>query len=271
MIKKIVLILISIYILSCNENNNIINEIEPNDTIEYAQFIESDINLRGSFSDDDIDYYYIKPTNGFIMNFNLSVNNDSNILLEFISKENSNSIFVFESKNIKNYSRKIGLDNILLNESEYLLKLYSDGSADYSMSLMFSREYNYKNENEYNDNIYIADGIDYPNQKIIGHFINEGFSIDESISPYLQNKKVLDIDFFKIQNETDINTSINIITQYKEDIEILLFDENYNFLRKSTKKIENLSFNKDSEYYIALVFYGDKYLLDQYILYYNFN
>ncbi|MBW5377133.1 DNA-binding protein, partial [Brachyspira pilosicoli] len=84
MIKNIILIFTFILSISCSRNNNTttVNEIEPNDNEEYAQFIESDISLKGSFNIDDIDYYHIKPTNGFIMNFGLYANNDSNIVLE---------------------------------------------------------------------------------------------------------------------------------------------------------------------------------------------
>ena len=84
MIKNIILIFMLILLISCNRNNNTntVNEIEPNDNEEYAQFIESDISLKGSVKIDDIDYYHIKPTNGFIMNFGLYANNNADIVLE---------------------------------------------------------------------------------------------------------------------------------------------------------------------------------------------
>ena len=118
MIKNIILIFTFILSISCSRNNNTttVNEIEPNDNEEYAQFIESDISLKGSFNIDDIDYYHIKPTNGFIMNFGLYANNDSNIVLEFYNKENRDIVFRVETKNAKNYFGNIELKNILLNE-----------------------------------------------------------------------------------------------------------------------------------------------------------
>ena len=252
MIKNIILIFTFILSISCSRNNNTttVNEIEPNDNEEYAQFIESDISLKGSFNIDDIDYYHIKPTNGFIMNFGLYANNDSNIVLEFYNKENRDIVFRVETKNAKNYFGNIELKNILLNEKEYLLKLTSEDNIDYNLKLNFSDDYKYKNGNEYNDNILYAEEIEYPNQKINGFFIKKDLVLDEKIKPYLKNYNII---------------------EYKEDIEIILFDENYNYIRKEINKIDNISFSKNKEYYIALVYYGDKYLIEQYILHYEFS
>lgn len=273
MIKNIILIFTFILSISCSRNNNTttVNEIEPNDNEEYAQFIESDISLKGSFNIDDIDYYHIKPTNGFIMNFGLYANNDSNIILEFYNKENRDIVFRVETKNAKNYFGNIELKNILLNEKEYLLKLTSEDNIDYNLKLNFSDDYKYKNGNEYNDNILYAEEIEYPNQKINGFFIKKDLVLDEKIKPYLKNYNIIDIDFYRIKNKTDIDSYINIILEYKEDIEIILFDENYNYIRKEINKIDNISFSKNKEYYIALVYYGDKYLIEQYILHYEFS
>ena len=273
MIKNIILIFIFILIISCNRNNNIItvNEIEPNDNEEYAQFIESDIILKGSIKIDDIDYYHIKPTNGFIMNFGFYANDNSDIVLEFHNKENRDIVFRVETQNAKNYFGHIELKNIVLKQNEYLLKLTSQDEIDYNLKLNFSEDYKYKNGNEYNDNIFYAEVIEYPNQKINGFFIKKDLALDEKIKPYLKKENIIDIDFYKIKNYTDIDSYINIILEYKEDIELILFDENYNYIRKEINKINNISFSKNKEYYIALVYYGEKYLIEQYILYYEFS
>lgn len=273
MIKNIILIFTFTLLISCNKNNNsnTVNEIEPNNNEEYAQFIESDISLKGSFKIDDIDYYHIKPTNGFIMNFGFYANNNSDIVLEFYNKENRDIVFRVETQKAKNYFGNIELKNILLNEKEYLLKLTSQDEVDYNLKLNFSEDYKYKNGNEYNDNIFYAEEIEYPNQKINGFFINKDLVLDEKIKPYLKNENIIDIDFYRIKNETDIDSYINIILEYKEDIEIILFDENYNYIKKSVNRIDNINFSKNREYYIALIYYGEKYLIEQYILYYEFS
>ena len=273
MIKKIILIFMLILLISCNKNNNIttVDEIEPNDNEEYAQFIESNISLKGSLNIDDIDYYHIKPTNGFIMNFGFYANNNSDIVLEFYNKENKNIIFRAETQKAKNYFGHIELKNIVLNQNEYLLKLTSQDEIDYNLKLNFSEDYKYKNANEYNDNIFYAEEIEYPNQKINGFFIKKDLALDEEIKPYLKNENIIDIDFYKIKNYTDIDSYINIILEYKEDIEIILFDENHNYIRKSINRIDNINFSRNKKYYIALIYYGEKYLIEQYILYYEFS
>ena len=59
---------ITVLILSCRNNtdensiSNIIikDEIEPNNTIEYSQFIDTDTHINASFNNSsDIDYYHI--------------------------------------------------------------------------------------------------------------------------------------------------------------------------------------------------------------------
>ncbi|WP_157151857.1 DNA-binding protein [Brachyspira sp. SAP_772] len=272
MIKNIILILMLILLISCNRNNNTstVNEIEPNDNEEYAQFIESDISLKGSLIIDDIDYYHIKPTNGFIMNFGLYANNDSNIVLEFYNKENKDILFKIETQKAKDYFGNIELKNIVLKQNEYLLKLTSEDEIDYNLKLNFSDDYKYKNEYN-NNNIFYAEEIGYPNQKINGFFIKKDLVLDEVLKPYLKNYNIIDIDFYRIKNETDIDSYINIILEYKEDIEIILFDENHNYIRKAVNRIDNINFSKNREYYIALIYYGEKYLIEQYILYYEFS
>ena len=73
-----------------------------------------------------------------------------------------------------------------------------------------------------------------------------------------------------IENKTDIDSSINIILEYKKDIDIILFDKDYNYIKKAKNKLI-LDFKSEDKYYIALMFYGEKYFIDRYSLYYEFN
>ena len=73
-----------------------------------------------------------------------------------------------------------------------------------------------------------------------------------------------------MKNETDINSSINIILEYKKDIDMILFDKDYNYIKESKNKLYTY-FKSGQKYYIALIFYGEKYLIDRYKLYYDFN
>ena len=110
-------------------------------------------------------------------------------------------------------------------------------------------------------------------QLTYGYFLknyNEKISIDENIKPYLKNENIIDIDFYSIENKTDIDASINIILEYKKDIDIILFDKDYNYIKKTKNKL-SADFKSEEKYYIALTFYGEKYLIDRYSLYYDFN
>ena len=145
----------------------------------------------------------------------------------------------------------------------------------YDISFNFKNEYNFKNERENNDNFNKANIIDYPNQIIYGYFIKNyngdiNNNIDENIKPYLKSENIIDIDFYLMKNETDINSSINIILEYKKDIDMILFDKDYNYIKESKNKLST-DFKSGQKYYIALIFYGEKYLIDRYKLYYDFN
>lgn len=282
--KIIICFLIALFLFACSKANRDIterNEIEPNDSHEYAQFIDSNILIKANLDFEDIDYYKISPTNGFIMDFSIKAENYfDNIIFEILDNEAKKILFKIETKDILNYHGIIEMKDLILNENGFLFKLTSDKLEEnkkikYDISFNFKNEYNFKNERENNDNFNKANIIDYPNQIIYGYFIKNyngdiNNNIDENIKPYLKNENIIDIDFYLIENETDINSSINIILEYKKYIDMILFDKDYNYIKESKNKLST-DFNSGQKYYIALIFYGDKYLIDRYKLYYDFN
>lgn len=282
--KIIICFLIALFLFACSKANKDIterDEIEPNDSHEYAQFIDSNILIKANLDFEDIDYYKISPTNGFIMDFSIKAENYfDNIIFEILDNEAKKILFKIETKDILNYHGIIEMKDLILNENGFLFKLTSDKLEEnkkikYDISFNFKNEYNFKNEIENNDNFNKANIIDYPNQIIYGYFIKNyngdiNNNIDENIKPYLKSENIIDIDFYLMKNETDINSSINIILEYKKDIDMILFDKDYNYIKESKNKLST-DFNSEQKYYIALIFYGDKYLIDRYKLYYDFN
>lgn len=282
--KIIICFLIALFLFACSKANRDIterDEIEPNDSHEYAQFIDSNILIKANLDFEDIDYYKISPTNGFIMDFSIKAENYfDNIIFEILDNDAKKILFKIETKDILNYHGIIEMKDLILNENGFLFKLTSDKLEEnkkikYDISFNFKNEYNFKNERENNDNFNKANIIDYPNQIIYGYFIKNyngdiNNNIDENIKPYLKNENIIDIDFYLIENETDINSSINIILEYKKDIDMILFDKDYNYIKEYKNKLYT-DFKSGQKYYIALIFYGDKYLIDRYKLYYDFN
>lgn len=282
--KIIICFLIALFLLACSKANRDIterDEIETNDSHEYAQFIDSNILIKANLDFEDIDYYKISPTNGFIMDFSIKAENYfDNIIFEILDNEAKKILFKIETKDILNYHGIIEMKDLILNENGFLFKLTSDKlevnkKIKYDISFNFKNEYNFKNERENNDNFNKANIIDYPNQIIYGYFIKNyngdiNNNIDENIKPYLKNENIIDIDFYLMKNETDINSSINIILEYKKDIDMILFDKDYNYIKESKNKLYT-DFKSGQKYYIALIFYGEKYLIDRYKLYYDFN
>lgn len=282
--KIIICFLIALFLFACSKANRDIterDEIEPNDSHEYAQFIDSNILIKANLDFEDIDYYKISPTNGFIMDFSIKAENYfDNIIFEILDNDAKKILFKIETKDILNYHGIIEMKDLILNENGFLFKLTSakleeNKKIKYDISFNFKNEYNFKNERENNDNFNKANIIDYPNQIIYGYFIKNynGYinnNIEENIKPYLKNENIIDIDFYLMKNETDINSSINIILEYKKDIDMILFDKDYNYIKESKNKLYT-DFKSGQKYYIALIFYGDKYLIDRYKLYYDFN
>ena len=275
--KKLYITIFLLIIFSCNKNNIIErNEIERNDNPEYAQFVDFDILIKAKLSSEDIDYYNISPTNGFIMDFSIKAENHNNIDLEILDENAEKSLFKINTKDILNYNGKIEMKDLILREDKFFFKLTSEevrNEFNYNISFNFKNEYINKTETEINDNFQSANAIDYPKQIIYGYFLknyNEKINIDENIKPYLKNENIIDIDFYLIENKTDIDSSINIILEYKKDIDIILFDKDYNYIKKTKNKLSS-DFKSEEKYYIALTFYGEKYLIDRYSLYYDFD
>lgn len=274
---KYKLILLIILFISCR-NNNVTNEntlkreeIEPNNSLEYSQYIDCNTLISGNIDNyNDIDFYQINPTNGFVMDFSMSVYNlEASISMNIIST-NNDTIFSINSEDISNYKGFIELKDILLNYDAYYLKLNADKECKYNLKFIFNDNYMPSNEAEPNNTIYEVDIINYPNEMVYGYFIKSYFNLDEYIKPYIKQSELIDVDFYEIKNDTDISTSINIKLEYPKDIDIILFDENYNYLKQAINQL-NTSFEPNKKYYIALVCYGDKYITDRYTLHYEFN
>ena len=275
--KKLYITIFLLIIFSCNKNNIIErNEIEPNDNPEYAQFVDFDILIKAKLNSEDTDYYNISPTNGFIMDFSIKAENHNNIDLEILDENADKTLFKINTKDILNYNGKIEMKDLILRKDKFFFKLTSEEARNefnYNISFNFKNEYINKTETEINDNFQSANTIDYPKQIIYGYFLknyNEKINIDENIKPYLKNENIIDIDFYLIENKTDIDSSINIILEYKKDIDIILFDKDYNYIKKTKNKLSS-DFKSEEKYYIALTFYGEKYLIDRYSLYYDFD
>lgn len=275
--KTIILLLIILIIFSCDKNNAIERkEIEPNDNPQYAQFVDSNILIKAKLSSEDIDYYNISPTNGFIMDFSIKAESRNNINLEILDENAEKTLFKINTKDILNYNGKIEMKDLILRGYKFFFKLLCEESKNefnYNISFNFKNEYMNKTETEINDSFESANTIDYPKQIIYGYFLknyDSKIEIDENIKPYLKNENVIDIDFYSIENKTDIDASINIILEYKKDIDIILFDKDYNYIKKTKNKLST-DFKSEDKYYIALAFYGDKYSIDRYSLYYEFN
>ncbi|WP_300366511.1 hypothetical protein [Brachyspira sp.] len=273
---KYILISIFILIVSCTNKSNIQNnyilknkEIEPNDTLEYSQYIDCNSSISGKF-DNDIDIYQINPTNGFMMDFYISTyDNKANIYLDIFSS--NKTVFNINTEDIKDYKGFIEFQDILLDDDDtYFVRLNSDRECQYSLKFIFKDDNLPSNEIEYNNTIDKANTINYPNELIYGYFIKNYLNVEEYIKPYITNSNLLDIDFYKLENSTDINSSISIKLKYPKDIDIILFDENYNYIKKGINEL-NTSFETNKKYYIALVCYGDKYLIERYTLHYEFH
>ena len=122
--KKIIFLLIILIICSCNKNNIIErNEIEPNDTPAYAQFVDSNILIKANLKSEDIDYYNISPTNGFIMDFSIKAKNRNNVNLEILDENAEKSLFKIETKDILNYNGKIEMKYLILRDDNFFTRI----------------------------------------------------------------------------------------------------------------------------------------------------
>lgn len=277
---KYLLLFITALILSCSNNtnenttSNIISkdEIEPNNTIEYSQFIDADTHINASFNNSsDIDYYHISPTNGFAMDFSISIaNKDAAVQLELFNSNNTS--LKLNTKDILNYDSIINLKDILFEDSNYFLKLNSDLESKYELKFTFKNNFIVNNEKEPNNTLSSSDYIKSPNEHVYGYFIksSSNITIDEILKPYIKPQNIVDIDCYKIENPTDINTSIDIILHDADNADMILFDENFNYLKYGNNNISS-DFQSGKVYYIALICYGDKSITKRYSIHYKFN
>ena len=278
---KYLLLFITVLILSCsnntNENNisNIIikNEIEPNNTIEYSQFIDADTHINAGFNNSsDIDYYHISPTNGFAMDFNISIENkDAAVQLELLNS--SSTLLKLNTKDILNYDSVINLKDILFENTNYFLKLTSDSESKYELKFTFKNNFIVNNEKEPNNTLMNSDYIKLPNEPIYGYFIKSysNITIDDTLKPYIKPQNIVDIDCYKVENSTDISTSINIILSDADNADMILFDENFNYLKHGNNNNVSSDFQPKKVYYIVLICYGDKSITKRYSIHYKFN
>ena len=273
---KYILIFILILFISCSNNNTSnnqvlkIEEIEPNNSIEYSQYIDCNISINGKFDDaNDIDFYQINPTNGFIMDFSISAY-DSKANISFDIFSSNRTIFSINTEDIEDYKGFIELKDIILDDESYFLSLNANKECHYTLKMNFKDDYLPSNEIEPNNTIDKIDKINYPNELIYGYFIKNYINVEDFLKPYIKDTNLIDIDLYKIENNTDINSSISIKLKYSKDIDMILFDENFNYIKQGINELDT-NFGLNNKYYIALICYGDKYTIDRYTLYYEFN
>ena len=113
-------------LISCADKNKISGvafiekeEIEPNNSLEYSQYIDLSSSINGSFyNESDADFYCISPTNGFIMDFFISVYDiKANVSLDIFSS--NDMLFSINTKDIENYKGFIELKDILFKYDSY--------------------------------------------------------------------------------------------------------------------------------------------------------
>ena len=275
---KYIIIFILILFISCTNNNDNnssnhavkIEEIEPNNNIEYSQYIDCNISINGKFDDaNDIDFYQINPTNGFIMDFAMSAyDNKANIYLDIFSS--NKTIFSINTEDIEDYKGFIEFKDIVIDDDFYFFRLNANKECHYTLKITFRDDYLPSNEIEPNNTVEKIDKINYPNELIYGYFIKNYINIEDFLKPYIKNTNLIDIDLYKIENNTDINSSISIKLKYSKDIDMILFDENYNYIKQGINQLDT-NFESNKKYYIALICYGDKYTIERYTLHYEFN
>ena len=272
MSKYLILCFIIIFIASCandySENKSSIKEIEPNSRIEYAQFIDksSTINATISNTEDvsDVDYYMINSDNSLFISFNFNAKSKKDdVIIEII--EDKKVIATLKSEYIKNYFGNISSPIYKLKEnSSYHISIKSSNNKD--LSLEYSIKFNFYNDlienKEIENNNFFSTA-----QKIInfdniykGNFIkySDIIYIDEAIKTNLDSNNIIDIDIFKIENTTDIDSNIKIELKYKQNARILLFDENYLLKNQSKYNIKS-TWSKNETLYIVLLLEDEKY------------
>lgn len=178
------------YFLFNNSSNvPVKKEIEPNDTMEYAQFIDGSVLINGSFKSTngniDTDYYEINPTNGFIMDFYIKTSKKHHFEIDILNVFDE-SILNIKSRDVLNYNGKILIKGFLIKNNPYFIRLQSElldknKPVKYDMSITFTSEYPILNEIEPNDNFKNSDRIISFDKPVQGYFIKKNIILDERL------------------------------------------------------------------------------------------
>lgn len=227
-------------------------EVEPNDTIETAQPISLNGEIKGNISK-----VYKEPTNEDYLKITVSQDGILNLKMDK-SESFENKIQVLDSEKNIIMDRKVGFtknleDSINLGKGEYYIRLYleynADGNKSYDYNLITSfKPYtaSYRGETEYNDTIERADLIAV-NTTYHGSLLKSNHSGD-------------DLDNFKVSIPKDTYTSINL--QFDTPFwRVSLLDANGNKIqsdysqgRKDTHTIDGQF--KAGDYYISVDTYS---------------
>lgn len=255
------------------KENNKRKEIESNDTMEYAQFIDSNIFIEGSLKNlEDIDYYKISPTNGFIMDFNFKTLKKYSVQVELLNFAGKSLIYI-NSRDIKNYNGNIFISNFLMMNDYYYIKLQTDkdyGIIKYDMDINIKSGYPFFYESEPNDNFENANNILSFEKPVEGAFLKKSLEEDKRLKDYIDFENVSDIDVYKIENATDIQSDIEVVMNYAylKDTVMLIFDKDYNLIKSSTG-VADLDFKPKDKYYIVVYLKGNNSILSHYTIKYR--
>lgn len=228
-------------------------EVEPNDTIETAQPISLNGEIKGNISK-----VYKEPTNEDYLKITVSQDGILNLKMDK-SESFENKIQVLDSEKNIIMDRKVGFtknleDSINLGKGEYYIRLYleynADGNKSYDYNLITSfKPYtaSYKGETEDNDTIERADLIAV-NTTYHGSLLKSNHSGDE-------------IDIFKVSIPKDTYTSINL--HFEDSFwNVSLLDANGKEIQSdySQGRTESHTFDgqfKAGDYYIKVDTYFD--------------
>lgn len=263
------------FIASCkNSNELLVKEIEPNDSLEYAQFIDTSILMEASVSDNDIDYYHIKSDSAWYFSYNIRTSlykTSDNLILELM--ENDEVVQQIDISLIKDYYEN--MDYLIYkidNTKNYYFKVSSsletDDIIDYYLSINFHSNFISKVEIEPNNTFSLAQDIISPNTKIEGFFTKS--IIDNNMKLHVKEDDIIDIDVYKIENVLNKNINMRIKLDYSDSSEakIVLFDDNYNYLLDSNTTL-NHRFTKGSILYVVVFLKDTDFYATPYYIEYN--
>lgn len=267
-----ILFFIIILITSCSNDNSEhpsrVKEIEPNSEIEYAQFIDKSSTINATISNtegtSDVDYYMISSVNSLFISFSFnSSSKKDDIIIEII--EDEKIIATLKSEYIKNYDGDISSPIYKLKENSiYYISIKLADNKDllleYSIKFDFYDTLIENNEIENNNSFKTAQKIINFGNVYSGSFIkySDTIYIEDAIKTNLASDNIIDIDIFKIENTTDIDSSIKIEFKHKLNATVLLFDENY-FLKGQSKYSIKSKLSKNENIYIVVLLEDYRY------------